>query len=121
MWGESGMKKLWSAANIKVYGGGVSDAGFLEDVSRLIGDYDRVSSSTSTSRGHRTISHQLQRERILDIADLAALPRGRAIVLASGARPAMITTIPWMSGPHAASVRASLAAHDPSRQQEPTQ
>jgi type IV secretory pathway TraG/TraD family ATPase VirD4 len=120
VWGESGMKKLWSASNIKVYGGGVSDAGFLEDLSRLIGDYDRVSSSTSTSRGQRTISHQLQRERILDIADLAALPRGRAIVLASGARPTMITTIPWMSGPHAPAVRASLAAHDPSRQQETT-
>ena len=30
VWGESGMKKLWSAANIKVYGGGVSETAFLD-------------------------------------------------------------------------------------------
>ncbi|NTW41327.1 MAG: TraM recognition domain-containing protein, partial [Cellulomonadaceae bacterium] len=94
-------------------GGGVSEAAFLEDLSRMIGDYDRLSSSTSTGRGHRSVSQQLHRERILDVADLAALPKGRAVVLASGARPTLIRTQPWMSGPHAAAVRASIAAHDP--------
>lgn len=113
VWGESGMKKLWSAANIKVYGGGVSEAAFLEDLSRMIGDYDRLSSSTSYGRGQRTVSQQLHRERILDVADLAALPKGRAVVLASGSRPTLIRTQPWMTGPHAAQVRASIAAHDP--------
>lgn len=113
VWGESGMKKLWSAANIKVYGGGVSEAAFLEDLSRIIGDYDRLSSSTSYGRGQRTVSQQLHRERILDVADLAALPKGRAVVLASGSRPTLIRTQPWMTGPHAAQVRASIAAHDP--------
>jgi len=113
VWGESGMKKLWSASNVKVYGGGVSEAAFLEDLSRVIGDYDRVASSTSTGRGHRTVSRQLHRERILDVADLAAMPKGRAVVLASGARPTLIRTQPWMTGPHAAAVRASIVAHDP--------
>lgn len=113
VWGEHGMKKLWSAANVKVYGGGVSDAAFLEDLSRLIGDYDRRASSVSTSRGQRTVSQQLQRDRILDVADLAAMPKGRAVVLASGSRPALVRTQPWMTGPHAAAVRASIAAHDP--------
>lgn len=113
VWGEAGMKKLWSAANIKVYGGGVSEAAFLEDLSRIIGDYDRLSSSTSYGRGQRTVSQQLHRERILDVADLAALPKGRAVVLASGSRPTLIRTQPWMTGPHAAQVRASIAAHDP--------
>jgi type IV secretory pathway TraG/TraD family ATPase VirD4 len=113
VWGESGMKKLWSAANVKVYGGGVSEAAFLDDVARMIGDYDRASSSVSSGRGHRSVSRQLHRERILDVADLAAMPRGRAIVLASGARPTLIRTQPWTTGPHAAAVRASIAAHDP--------
>lgn len=113
VWGESGMKKLWSASNVKVYGGGVSEGTFLEDLSRMIGDYDRLSSSTSSGRGHRTVSQQLHRERILDVADLAAMPKGRAVVLASGARPTLIRTQPWMTGPHAAAVRASIAAHDP--------
>ncbi|WP_345215523.1 TraM recognition domain-containing protein [Georgenia halophila] len=99
VWGESGMKKLWSAANIKCYGGGVSEAAFLEDLSRMVGEYDRESSSLSVGRGHRTVSRQLQRERILDVADLAAMPKGRALVLASGSRPALIRTQPWMNGP----------------------
>ncbi|WP_278236926.1 type IV secretory system conjugative DNA transfer family protein [Isoptericola sp. AK164] len=113
VWGESGMKKLWSASNVKVYGGGVSETVFLEDLSRMIGDYDRLQSSTSSGRGHRTVSQQLHRERILDVADLAALPKGRAVVLASGSRPTLIRTKPWMTGPHAAAVQASLDAHDP--------
>ncbi|PYF96369.1 Type IV secretory pathway, VirD4 component, TraG/TraD family ATPase [Georgenia satyanarayanai] len=113
VWGQSGMKKLWSASNVKVYGGGVSEAAFLEDLSRMIGDYDRLSSSTSHGRGHRTVSQQLHRERILDVADLAALPKGRAVVMASGSRPTLIRTQPWMHGPHAAEVEASIAAHDP--------
>lgn len=116
IWGESGMKKLWSAANIKVYGGGVSEASFLEDLSRMIGDYDRLSSSTSHGRGHRTVSQQLNRDRILDVADLAAMPKGRAVVLASGSRPTLIRTIPWMKGSHAKAVAASITAHDPQAQ-----
>lgn len=113
VWGESGMRKLWSASNIKVYGGGVSEDGFLESLSKLIGDYDRQSSTLSTGRGGRGVNYQLQRERILDVADLAAMPKGRAVVLASGARPTLIRTQPWMTGTHAAQVRASIAAHDP--------
>jgi len=113
VWGESGMKKLWSASNIKVYGGGVSEAAFLEDLSRIIGDYDRQSSSVSTGKGQRTVSQQLQRERILGIDDLAAMPKGRAVVLASGSRPTLIRTQPWMTGKYAGAVKASIAAHDP--------
>lgn len=116
VWGESGMKKLWSASNVKVYGGGVSEATFLEDLSRIIGDFDRIQSSTSSGKGHRSVSQQLHRERILDVADLAAMPKGRAVVLASGSRPTLIRTQPWMTGPHADQVRASIAAHDPQSQ-----
>lgn len=114
VWGEAGMKKLWSASNVAVYGGGVKEREFLEMLSALVGDYDKRVTSVSTGKGQRTHSEQLTRERILDVADLQALPKGRALVLASGARPTLITTQPWMTGPHAAAVRASIAAHDPS-------
>lgn len=115
VWGESGMKKLWSASNIRVYGGGgtTHDGSFLEDLARMIGDYDRLTSSTSYGRGQRTVSQQLHRERILDVDDLAAMPKGRAVVLSSGNRPTLIRTQPWMAGPHADAVRASILAHDP--------
>ncbi|MET3976571.1 hypothetical protein [Cellulosimicrobium sp. 4261] len=91
----------------------MSVANFLEDLSRMVGDYDRLSSSTSTGRGQRTVSQQLHRERILDVADVAALPKGRAVVPVPGARPTLIRTIPWMVGPHREAVEASVAANDP--------
>lgn len=50
----------------------------------------------------------------MDPSELAALPRGRAVMLASGTRAALLETVPWMTGTHAPAVRASIAAHDPS-------
>ncbi|WP_104131587.1 type IV secretory system conjugative DNA transfer family protein [Cryobacterium sp. M91] len=114
VWGRDGMRKLWSASNIAVYGGGVKEPEFLNELSQMVGDYDKHTTSTSVGRGNRSISHQVQRERTLDVADLGALPRGRAVVFASGAPATLIETVPWMRGPQADAVRASIAAHDPS-------
>ncbi len=112
VWGKEGFDKLWSAANVKVYGGGVSDIGFLTDLSAAIGDYDRRSTSVSYGDGRRSTSQSVTRERILTIDDLAALPRGRAVILGSGFRPTLVKTTPWMTGPHADEIRASISAHE---------
>ncbi|WP_338419651.1 TraM recognition domain-containing protein [Cryobacterium psychrophilum] len=113
VWGRDGMRKLWSASNIAVYGGGVKEPEFLGELSQMVGDYDKHTTSTNVGRGNRSTSHQVQRERILDVPDLGALPRGRAVVFASGAPATLIETIPWMRGPNADAVRVSIAAHDP--------
>lgn len=113
VWGEAGMKKLWSASNIAVYGGGVKEKAFLDEMSTLIGSYDKQTRSVSTGKGHRTVSEQLTREQIMDVSDLAALPKGRAVVFASGSRPTLIATQPWMTGKHADAVKASIAKYDP--------
>jgi len=70
VWGESGMRKLWSAANVKVYGGGVAEDAFLESLSKPNGDHDRQGSSVSSGRGGRSVNQQLPLERILDVAVL---------------------------------------------------
>ena len=54
-WGEAGMNKLFSAANVFVYGGGVREDRFLESLSKIIGDYDDLQTSTSTGRGQRRL------------------------------------------------------------------
>lgn len=113
VWGAEDMRKLWSAANVAVYGGGVRERDFLAELAGTIGDYDRLAASTSYGRGYRSVSQQLHRERILDVDELAALPRGRAVVLASGSRPTLIRTVPWMAGPHADAVTASIRHHTP--------
>lgn len=114
VFGREGMRKLWSASNVKLYLGGITEADFLRELAELIGDYDKETASVSYNRGLRSTNHQLRRERILDASELAALPRGRAVMLASGMRAVLLETVPWMRGAHAAAVRASIAAHDPS-------
>jgi type IV secretory pathway TraG/TraD family ATPase VirD4 len=113
VWGRDGMRKLWSAATIKLYGGGVSEVDFLGDLSQLIGEYTKTTTSVSHARSGRSTTQATQRERIFDVADLASLPKGRAIVLASGAPPVLVRTLPWMTGPRAGEVRVSLREHDP--------
>lgn len=117
VWGQDGMRKLWSAANIKVYGGGVSEAQFLSELSQLIGDYTYTNVSRSYSRQHGASSSVDvdRKDRIMDVSDLSALPRGRAVVFASGAPAVLVKTIPWYAGEHAAAVNASLEAYDPAR------
>ncbi|MFI7059814.1 type IV secretory system conjugative DNA transfer family protein [Kribbella sp. NPDC050124] len=112
-WGPEGMEKLWSAANVRVYGGGASDANFLEKLSKLIGDYDIISSSVSYNKGERGTSRQTQRHNILEVSDLASMPPGRAIVFPSGIPATMVKTVPWFTRPDAGAVKASLAKYDP--------
>lgn len=113
-WGEHGMRKMWSAANIRLYLGGISERRFLDDLSALIGDH-RVQevSHTRGRSGQWSRSIGSRSERILDVAELAALPAGRALVFSSGNPPTLIRTVPWWQGPHAEAIRASLAAHTP--------
>jgi len=48
VWGVKGMEKLWSAANVKIYGGGVDDDKFLRRISDLIGPYEQIVTSESS-------------------------------------------------------------------------
>lgn len=109
VWSLEGMRKLWSASNVKIYGGGVSEVGYLDELSRLIGQYSYINVSRSHSKTGSSSSRQENKDEILSVADLTALPRFRAILLASGAPATMIETIPWMNGPHAQKVKDSLA------------
>lgn len=110
-WDESGMKKLWSAANVKLYGGNNAETGFLESLSDLIGTWDKETRSISTGRGQRSVSTQLSRERILEVAELSSLPKERGIMIGAGIRPTMVKTTPWFEQPELAH-QLNLAKRD---------
>jgi type IV secretory pathway TraG/TraD family ATPase VirD4 len=121
VWGREGMRKLWSAANVRTYGGGVTETDFLEELSKLVGEHDVATRSSTTGRGlERSVSMQTRRQRILDVSELGAMPRGRMVVLASGAPPALARTCPWQEGPYADAIGASLARWDPAGRFDPT-
>lgn len=117
VWGERGMRKLWSAANVKVYLGGVAETEFLKSMSDLLGDRDERYWTSSTNRSgswgsgasSSSTAEQLRRVPIMSVAELASLPRGRALLFSSGNRPALGRPMPWMAGPYAEQITASLA------------
>lgn len=105
VWGVDGFEKLKSTANINVYAGGVDDIKYLGELVQAIGKYTHDRPSVSHGKNGRTVSRQEQSDDILDVADLRAMPRGRALLLASGTRAALIRTQPWMEGQHAQAVK----------------
>lgn len=113
LWGEPGMRKIWSAANVVVYGGGVKEDAFLRTLSDLIGDYSYTNVSRSNGRSGSSSSHQEGKERILDVSDLTEMERGRAVVFASGARATLVKTRPWWKTPHEDAVNVSIARYAP--------
>ncbi|MET3952719.1 TraM recognition domain-containing protein [Arthrobacter sp. UYEF36] len=118
LWGEANMRKIWSASNVKVYGGGVAEEGFLRALSDLIGDYSYTNVSISSGKSGSSRSRQEGKERIFDVSNLAELDRGRAVVLASGAPATLVRTKPWYTGPHKDAVEASIRKYSP-RPEEP--
>ncbi|MEY9846379.1 type IV secretory pathway TraG/TraD family ATPase VirD4 [Streptacidiphilus sp. BW17] len=113
-WGEAGMDALWSAATVKIVGSGIDDADFADRLSRQIGDHDVQTSSVSTSEGGKSTSVSMRTERILPPDAIRALPKGKALLLATGIRVAMLDLRPWYKEPSAkvvgpASARATKA------------
>lgn len=94
--GETSFGSLFNNANVTVYIGGIKDSKFLGELSSLVGQRDVVRSNLSIDgRGQRSVSRSIQRETILDVADLAEWPIGRALVLASQSRAQIAQTMPW--------------------------
>ncbi|MDX3521696.1 type IV secretory system conjugative DNA transfer family protein [Streptomyces scabiei] len=108
VWGEAGMDALWSAATIKLLGAGLDDADFVEKVSRLVGEHDVSTVSYSRSKDGRSRSTSYRLERILPADRIRALPKGTALLLATGVRPALVRLRPWYAEPGAD--RIALAA-----------
>ncbi|HSA51316.1 MAG TPA: TraM recognition domain-containing protein [Yinghuangia sp.] len=113
-WGGDGMKKLWGAANIRVYGGGSSDTDFLGSLSKVSGVFEpRTTSATVKFGDRRSFGLSSRSEAVLDEADLASMPRGRAFVQMSGSPPVLVKTVPWWQTPFADEIQESIARFDP--------
>lgn len=109
VWGEAGMDALWSAATIKLVGSGIDDADFADKLSRLVGDHDVRTLSVSTSESGKSTSVSMRQERILPTDAIRALPKGSALLLATGVRPALLDLKPWYREPDADRLGAASA------------
>lgn len=107
--GEVNIRKIWSAANMKVYGGGAVEDGFLRTLSDLVGDYNYTKVSISSGKSGRSRSRLEVKERIFDVSNVAELDHGRAGVW----RP------PWCSGLHKGSGRSIHHGQQPTPRGRP--
>jgi type IV secretory pathway TraG/TraD family ATPase VirD4 len=107
VWGEPGMAALWGAATRKVIGAGIDDPRLARDLAVLIGQHDVPIRSASYGDGRASEQISLRRQDIMQAADVRALPAGTALLLATGARPALIGLRPWYASPGADRITAA--------------
>jgi type IV secretory pathway TraG/TraD family ATPase VirD4 len=108
VWGEPGMAALWGASTKKVIGAGIDDPRHARDLATLVGQHDVPVISVSYGDGRASQQVSLRRQEILDAADIRALAPGSALLLATGARAALISLRPWYSGPQAPQIAAAI-------------
>jgi type IV secretory pathway TraG/TraD family ATPase VirD4 len=104
------MEKLWSAANVRIYGGGVDDHQFCRRLSELIGTHNHVQQTRTSTRNGASRTRSLIERTTLTAAELRELPPGRAVCFASGTPAFLLAPRPWWSGPHATAITAALDA-----------
>jgi type IV secretory pathway TraG/TraD family ATPase VirD4 len=107
VWGEPGMAALWGSATKKLIGAGVDSPRLARDIAVLVGHHDVPVRSISTGDGRASEQISYQRRLILEAADIRAIERGSALLLSSGARPALIDLRPWHARPDAALIDAA--------------
>ncbi|MEV3965897.1 TraM recognition domain-containing protein [Nocardia sp. NPDC050193] len=108
LWGVNGLKTM-RAQSIEVYGGGIADTGYLEHWQAMTGQHDVADRSRSHGAGGVNRTLTWRPEPILDIAQLAALAKDRALVRLPGHGPVLVRKVWWQDTEYAPLIAASLA------------
>ena len=113
-WGEHETATMWSTPALRLVLAGVADPYTAQLVSDACGEQlvwrPQISENTSTSHqveragktytGGDSHSYAQQRERVIQPADLRAMPAGRALALPQGREPIRRRPVPRCSRPH---------------------
>ncbi|MEU5163917.1 TraM recognition domain-containing protein [Streptomyces sp. NPDC020875] len=111
-WGEVGMDSMWSAATKKIIGVGIDDAKFAQDISSMVGAHFVERGSYSKSKEGESRSWSEQREQVLDPAEIRAMKRGTALLLATGMPVAQISLRPWYAEKALAHIGPEMKAEE---------
>ncbi|WP_051047468.1 MULTISPECIES: type IV secretory system conjugative DNA transfer family protein [Nocardia] len=107
LWGANGLKTM-RAQSIEVYGGGIAAVDYLQHWSQMAGQHDVADRSRSRGQGgtNRTLSWRA--EPILEVSQLAALPKDRALVRLPGHGPVLVSKTWWQDTEYAPLIHRSL-------------
>jgi type IV secretory pathway TraG/TraD family ATPase VirD4 len=100
-WGDKGGRAIADSANARLIIGGSTDTSALRDAQTLAGQVSEVTSSHSWGGGRASVSENVRREHLLDIADLRTLPEGRAVALVGALPPVELSVQSWWERPDA--------------------
>lgn len=94
MWGETGMRKIYALAAVKVIGPGQGEPEFARMVSEQVGTFREVERSVSHSSGGASSSSSAGSDRpILSVDEIQNLEKRQMIVIATGRRPMLARMI----------------------------
>lgn len=98
-WGKEEAGQIFGASTVKLVLGGVPEADDLEQLSRLTGERDvpTYSSSRGGKGGNVTISRSTRRERVFTPTEIRQLPPGQALLLYRTLPPVMVGLRAWMN------------------------
>jgi type IV secretory pathway TraG/TraD family ATPase VirD4 len=116
VWGQAGWDTLWGASTIKIIGAGCDDNALLEAISQAVGETE-ITVSSVTIGGPPQLS--TRRQRLLDPAAVRALPKGTALLLATGCPVAALRLQPWYRSRIAKRVHAAQRATRATRKLQP--
>ncbi|GEN78996.1 type IV secretory system conjugative DNA transfer family protein [Actinotalea fermentans] len=110
-WGEHAADAIWDAATVKLVLGGLAKYRDLDDVSRLLGEIDELTSTRSVGRaGEHSTSTSVRMVPVMPPSVLRTLPFGTGVLLLRHTRPVVIDLAPWTARRDAAALRADQKA-----------
>ncbi|WP_280421509.1 type IV secretory system conjugative DNA transfer family protein [Nocardia carnea] len=107
LWGVNGMKTI-RAQSIEVYGGGITETEFLQQWSTVSDEHEVAERSRSIGSNGLNRTLNWRSEAILSVADLAALPKNRALVRLPGHKPILVRKPWWQESEYREVIEASL-------------
>ena len=112
-WGEHAADAIWDASTVKLILGGLGKVRDLDDLSRLIGERDEITTSVSRGGGSgSSTSTSLRRVPVMPPELLRTLPDGLGTLLLRRTKPAVVDLTHWHQRDDAAQLRADQQAFD---------
>lgn len=107
IWGQEGLHTMFTQS-VECYGGGIGDTTYLRRWVDLIGNHEVADTQVNTSRGSTGYTRSWRSEPIVEVAELAALEKDRALVRIPGNKPVLLTKSFWTETEFAPAIRRSL-------------
>ncbi|MDH6119794.1 type IV secretion system protein VirD4 [Kitasatospora sp. GAS204A] len=108
-WGKEEAGQIFGASTTKIVLGGVPEADDLEQLSRLCGERDLPTTSSSTGpKGEVSYSYSQRRERVYTPTEIRQMPPGQGLLMYRNMPPIMARLEPWMNRSDAEEIKAGM-------------